>query len=312
MEIYNFDKYEKSGLSYGGHGGSKKGIIINGEKWFLKYPKSTKSMDVVGLSYTTTPLSEYLGSQIYESINIETHKTILGISDNKLVVACKDFLNSTETIINYNSIKNEYDENIEKEIEKISSKSSPNNNDNLEEIQIIMENNLYFKKDPLLKLRFWDMFIIDALIGNHDRNEGNWGIILDKQTGKTRLTPVFDNGAAFNNKSSEEKIEDIMKNESKFIQTAYESSTSIFRENDKKINPLKYIESCKNNDCNEALIRTFSNINLDKIKNIIISIPESYENIKITSKIQKEYYSKLIEFRYNILEKVFNKLIENK
>ena len=269
-------------------------------------------MDVVGLSYTTTPLSEYLGSQIYESINIETHKTILGISDNKLVVACKDFLNSTETIINYNSIKNEYDENIEKEIEKISSKSSPNNNDNLEEIQIIMENNLYFKKDPLLKLRFWDMFIIDALIGNHDRNEGNWGIILDKQTGKTRLTPVFDNGAAFNNKSSEEKIEDIMKNESKFIQTAYESSTSIFRENDKKINPLKYIESCKNNDCNEALIRTFSNINLDKIKNIIISIPESYENIKITSKIQKEYYSKLIEFRYNILEKVFNKLIENK
>ena len=58
IKIDNFEKYPASGLSYGGHGGSKKGIIIDDEKWFLKYPKSTKSMEVKGISYTTTPLSE--------------------------------------------------------------------------------------------------------------------------------------------------------------------------------------------------------------------------------------------------------------
>ena len=49
IKIYNFNEYLSSGISYGGHGGSKKGIIINGEKWFLKYPKSTKSMQNVNL-----------------------------------------------------------------------------------------------------------------------------------------------------------------------------------------------------------------------------------------------------------------------
>ena len=44
IKIENFDTLEPSGISYGGHGGSKRGIIINGERWFLKYPKSTKSM----------------------------------------------------------------------------------------------------------------------------------------------------------------------------------------------------------------------------------------------------------------------------
>lgn len=49
IKIENFDLTFPSGIGYGGHSGSKKGIIINGERWFLKYPKSTKSMDVKGL-----------------------------------------------------------------------------------------------------------------------------------------------------------------------------------------------------------------------------------------------------------------------
>jgi len=64
IKIENFDNSVLSGITYGGHSGSKRGIILGDEKWFLKYPKSTKSMDVIGLSYTTSPISEYIGSQI--------------------------------------------------------------------------------------------------------------------------------------------------------------------------------------------------------------------------------------------------------
>ena len=106
IKIENFDLLNHSGISYGGHGGSKRGIIMNGERWFLKYPKSTKSMDVDGLSYSTTPISEYLGSHIYESIGLDVHKTKLGYANGKIVVACKDFLDSNEVIIDYNMIKN--------------------------------------------------------------------------------------------------------------------------------------------------------------------------------------------------------------
>lgn len=42
IEIENFNFLNSSGISYGGHGGSKKGIIIEDERWFLKYPKSIK------------------------------------------------------------------------------------------------------------------------------------------------------------------------------------------------------------------------------------------------------------------------------
>ena len=91
IKLEKFDNSVLSGITYGGHSGSKKGIIFNGERWFLKYPKSTKSMNVVGLSYTTSPLSEYIGSHIYELLGIGVHETRLGIANGKIVVACKDF-----------------------------------------------------------------------------------------------------------------------------------------------------------------------------------------------------------------------------
>ena len=311
IKIEDFDLFNSSGISYGGHGGSKRGIVIDGEKWFLKYPKSTKSMDVQGLSYSTTPLSEYLGSHIYETIGLETHKTKLGIANGKIVVACKDFLSSNETIIDYNMIKNEYDENVENAIESLSSSSNVDSNHDLEEVLLIMENNPYFKSIPELKVRFWDMFVIDAFISNNDRNEGNWGLVLNKETNKLRLSPVFDNGAAFYNKSSDERLISIYNDDFKFKQSIYESSVSVYRLNGKRLNPLKYIENMNNDECNKAILRIVPKINMDKITDIFENIPEEYKGLPVLSKIQKEYYLKSLKYKYdNVLVPVYNKLLE--
>lgn len=308
--ISNFDEYNPSGLSYGGHGGSKKGIIINNERWFLKYPKATDSMEKVFVSYTTTPISEYIGSHIYETIGIETHETLLGTSNNKIVVACKDFLNDYEVILDYNMIKNEYDQKIEEEIRNMSS-SSKNTEDDLEEMNVIMNNNIYFQKMPQLKERFWDMFIIDALINNNDRNEGNWGLVLNKNTGDLRITPVYDNGAAFYNKIDEDKCTSLLSDTRKFKQTAYDSAISKFRKEGKIINPLKYIESMESTDCNNALIRIVPKIDLNKIKNIFNEIPEEINGIGTISNQQKEVYYKILEYRFNnILLPTYKKIVK--
>lgn len=308
--ISNFDEYNPSGLSYGGHGGSKKGIIINNERWFLKYPKATDSMEKVFVSYTTTPISEYIGSHIYETIGLETHETLLGTSNNKIVVACKDFLNDYEVILDYNMIKNEYDQKIEEEIRNMSS-SSKNTEDDLEEMNVIMNNNIYFQKMPQLKERFWDMFIIDALINNNDRNEGNWGLVLNKNTGDLRITPVYDNGAAFYNKIDEDKCTSLLSDARKFKQTAYDSAISKFRKEGKIINPLKYIESMESVDCNNALIRIVPKIDLDKIKNIFNEIPEEINGIETISNQQKEVYYKILEYRFNnILLPTYKKIVK--
>lgn len=98
IEIKNLDEYDLSirAGSYGGRAGDKDGITINGEYYIVKYPKSTKSMNVKDMSYTTAPLSEYLGSKIYEVLGIDIHETMLGIRNGKLVVACKDFCKKKE------------------------------------------------------------------------------------------------------------------------------------------------------------------------------------------------------------------------
>lgn len=300
-----------SGISYGGHSGSKSGIIIDGERWLLKYPKSTKSMDNPKVSYTTSPLSEYIGSHIYDIIGIDVHQTeIAVVNDKKVVVACRDFLKSTEVILDYNMIKNDYDEKIEEELDKLSSSSKLGHND-INEIELIMENNIYFKNNPELKTRFWDMFIVDALISNNDRNEANWGLILDKETQNIRLCPVFDNGASFYNKTNTDKFTEYLNDEIKFKQVVYDSAISIFDEDGKTINPLKYIESMKNNNCNNALLRIFPRINLEKIKEIIDDIPEEYQELPVITKEQKEFYYKSLMYRYNnVLKSTYEKLVK--
>lgn len=307
--IKNLENCLDSYIGYGGHSGSKRGIILDDEKWFIKYPKSTKSMDVLGLSYTTMPLSEHLGSKIYEMLGISVHETILGYSDGKIVVACKDFLGDTEDIVDYNAIKNNYDEKIEKYLEDRSSSKFDRTND-INDVIMIMQNNKYFKMLPELKTRFWDMFIVDALISNNDRNEGNWGLIIDRSSRKIRLAPVYDNGASFYGKSGDEKLSNAFNDDIKFKQMVYDSCISTFKEDDKIINPLKYIESMKNKDCNDALIRIFPKINMDKINEMFDGIPNEYEGLTVFSKVQKEVYYKVLDYKVNkVLRPIYEILV---
>ena len=46
MEIFDFSNAEYSNRngSYGGAAGDKDGIVINGEPWIAKYPKSNEGM----------------------------------------------------------------------------------------------------------------------------------------------------------------------------------------------------------------------------------------------------------------------------
>lgn len=300
MKIYDFNELETNTLVYGGHSGQKLGVVINGENWFLKFPKKIKNLTrKVEMSYTTSPLSEYIGSHIYESIGIPVHETKLGIKDGKVVVACKDFRKDAMDfrLDDYNSIKNDYVEGMEEKLKSVSS-SSKDHNVSLEEVEVLLNNHPLFLKNPELKQRFWDMFVVDALIGNNDRNNGDWGVLVNNKTNETTVCPVFDNGASFNTKSSDEQIKKIMNDNNRFESSVYKSRMCIFVENDKQLNPFKYIESLKNDDCNAALMRIVPKINVEKIKKMINEIPNEVNGIQIISDIRKEFYCKCVEYRY--------------
>lgn len=298
MIVEDFNELKTNTLVYGGKSGQKLGVIINGDNWFLKFPKSTKRFSKqVDMSYSTSPLSEYIGSHIYESIGIPVHETKLGIKDGKVVVACKDFRENINTIRfdDYNAINNLYVSGLE---EKLSSFSSSSHLVDLEGIMIVMENNPRFLEHPELKERFWDMFIVDALIGNNDRNNGNWGMLVNSITNEMTVAPVFDNGAAFGSNIDDKKIERILNDEKRFEQSGYSSRICAFSREDKAINPFKYIESLKNEDCNAALMRIVPKINVENIQKMIDEIPNEVNSIQIISDVRKEFYCKCIEYRY--------------
>lgn len=314
MEIINFDDCERPSIfsqrHYGGLSGNKEHVLIGGENWFLKYPANIRGKFAnVDLSYSNTPLSEYLGSKVYEILDIPVHETLLGVTkkNGHVLVACKDFLKNGEKLDEFSQIKVSYAPL------DLDSSSSSGSSCNLDETIGIVKSNEFLKSVEGVEERFWDMFVVDAFIGNSDRNNGNWGVIR-KLDGTNILSPVYDNGNSFNNKWDLKKISLFQSDHEKFMSEAYTGKTCIFtrlakNNEEKKVNPFKMIESMEFDELSDSVLKLIPRIssNFTKIENMINEIPNSYAGIPIISDEQKEFYTDLLRTRYN---KVFVPSVE--
>ena len=88
---------------YGGTAGRKMGITYEGKDFLLKFPGNLKEQQMknINLSYSNSPVCEYIGSKIYEIVGLPVHNTILGTRNNKIVVACEDFLEKEDKLYEY-------------------------------------------------------------------------------------------------------------------------------------------------------------------------------------------------------------------
>ena len=315
MKIIDFSNSPLSdrNLEYAGIAGEKRGIIYNNSHWFLKFPKNTIGMNrVTGLSYVTSPLSEYIGSQIYKILGYEVHETILGVcfdgKREKVVCACKDFINDdkNELLIPYTALRNDTNPLIMNRNDD--SYCSPSN---INEIIFQLDHNDILSKIDKAKERFFEVLIIDMLINNNDRNEDNWGVIKFKNTNTYKLAPIYDCGNSFYGKSSDEKIKDLLSDESKLRSSALNGITAYEDDLEKRISNLQIL-NIKNNDLNKTIIKVYELINnkLNDIIKFINEIPNDYNNLLIMSSVRKEYYIKTIELRVDeILKPRYLKII---
>ena len=310
IEMIDFTNCELSSrnLEYGGRAGEKKGIVYKGDFWFLKFPKNTSGMDnVKGLSYVTSPLSEYIGSNIYRILGHDVHETVLGIcfdgKRNKVVCACKDFIkdDTNELLIPYTALRNDTNPEVMNHRDDSSSLSASN----LNEIIYQLDHNTVLSKIENAKERFWDVVIIDMLINNNDRNEDNWGVIKDKKNNSYRLSPIYDCGNCFYPKTAEERMEKIMADKDRLLNsslggiTAYESDKETRIEN-------KDILNVKNEDLKKAILRVGDLFlrKLDEIESFIRDIPTSFSDVEVMSDLRKEYYIATMRIRFaEILQK---------
>ena len=165
MQVVDFTNLPRRNKLYAGANGSKISVIYEGQQYMLKFPPlPSKNKE---MSYSNSCFSEYLGCQIYESIGIPVQKTMLGTytvkGKTKIVVACGDFTEPGITLQDFASLKNQI---IDSERNGYGTE--------LSDILHTFEEQEAIDREVITE-RFWDMFIVDALIGNWDRHNGRRG-----------------------------------------------------------------------------------------------------------------------------------------
>lgn len=225
----------------------------------------------------------------------DVHKVELGIYENKLVIACRDFTTFEYKLYRINEVINRYTDNVEFKSPKYSKDFVVS----IEELLFNFENNKDMKEIQGIKERFYDMFVIDAYINNNDRHNGNWGILSNEE--EVKLSPIFDNGNSFFPKHDLEKIKSILSNENKFNSLLNNGKTP-YEFKGKKVDSIRVIKKLSLNledkseetlefskQLKEAVKRVIPKIKLDEINKIIDEIPEKEYGIDIMQKEVKEF-----------------------
>ena len=296
MGVIDFTDLKKRKKTYAGANGNKISVIYEGEQYMLKFPPQAKLNK--GMSYSNSCFSEYLGCQIYESIGIPVQKTLMGVytvrGKQKIVVACGDFTEPGISLQDFASLKNRM----------IDSERQGYGTELIDILQTIDEQTLV-DRDSLLE-RFWDMFIVDALIGNWDRHNGNWGFLYDDRTDEITLAPVYDCGSCLYPQADEKIMKAVLSDPGERNHRIYNIPLSAIMQEGKKIKYFDYISSLQNEDCNRALKRIVPRIDMEKIKDIIDYTP-------FISDLQKEFYLMMLtERKEHILDFSLTALKEKK
>lgn len=280
--------------TYAGANGSKISIVYNDELYMLKFP-SVPNINK-NMSYANGCISEYLGCHIFESIGIPVQQTLLGTYERngkeKIVVACKDFTANGLVLQDFASLKNTIID-------------SANNGYGTELSDIIQTLEEQTAMDPVVLTEwFWDMFIVDALIGNWDRHNGNWGFLYNIVTDEISLAPIYDCGSCLFPQADEEIMRRTLDDPAEREVRIFERPLSGIKINGQKIQYFKFISSLENKDCNAALKRIIPRIDMNKIYQII-------EDTPFISNLQKDFYKTMLsERKERILDYSYQMLIK--
>ena len=271
--------------AYNGANGSKIAVLYQGDVYMLKFPPSGEGKPTA-LSYTNSCFSEHIASSIFNLLGIRAQETALGTytvkGKTKTVCACKDFTGRGRHLLDFCSIKN-----------TILDSDSNGSGTELDDIMDTIDKQQYVSP-PLLREHFWNVFIVDALLGNFDRHNGNWGFLYDENRNEAEIAPVYDCGSCLLPQADEKVMQEVLTSEAALNARVYQFPTSAIKLKGRKINYYDFLTGGSDSDCVRALLQMMERIDLNQIGEFIYGV----EGI---TELQKEFYLRYISARYELI-----------
>jgi len=282
--MIDFTNLQTRKKSYGGANGNKLCVIVDNEIYMLKLPSHAPKN--INLSYANSCVSEYLGSHIFNLLGIKSQDTILGNyvykEVNRISVACKDFETNGYKLMDFASVKNQI----------IDSKSNGYGTEITDIVEAMEKQQLM---DPIeLSNHFWNMFVVDALIGNWDRHNGNWGFLYNQDKDEVRLAPIFDCGSCLYPQIDKETIKKVLTDKKQLNARIYDFPTSAILSNGKRINYYSFIKSHEYIECDKAIERIKPVVNMNAIWKLV-------DGVECISENHKSFLKTIINERYKAL-----------
>lgn len=270
------------GNAYNGANGKKIAVEYEGEQYMLKFPPSGENKRTE-LSYINSCISEHIASSIFNMLGIKAQKTILGTFDingkTKVVCACKDFTAGGSKLFDFCSIKN-----------TVIDSEHGGTGTELDDILDTIEKQQFVDPVELLE-HFWNVFVVDAFLGNFDRHNGNWGFLYDPVSEQASLAPVYDCGSSLLPQADEKIMEAVLSNVDELNARVYRFPTSAVKQKERKINYYDFLTAAENEDCNAAVLRMTQRIDMEEICDFI-------DRVELVSELQKKFYKTYLRARY--------------
>lgn len=281
MNPIDLSAYPASDVQYGGSERKESILVPNGDgrpcEYMLKFRKRTR------FGLRNNHLSEYLGSRIFEVLGYPTQKVFLGLRHGEEVVACKSFVAEGEQFVPFNDVgESTLDEDKE------------SYQYDYEDIMRMLRDNSKLTDVAETISMFWEMFIVDALLGNFDRHGMNWGFI--KRNNAYALASVFDNGSClFPSMVDEDEMAAVVASPEETAKRVYAFPTSQIKLRGQKSSYYEVINSLAFPECNRALEEVMGRVQLESIGAIVDELPIGERH--------RAFYHHMIQARYRgILE----------
>ena len=267
---------------------SKWTMEYEGKLYMVKFPDPNRAPKQTALSYMNNHYSEYIGCHIFQMLEIPAQNTFLGrgtppnSNREKIAVACEVFCQDTPGCLI------EFGKFFLHETDSYKRKKTT-----LEDVIRVIDEDVTITNKPQAKIFFWDMFVVDALIGNGDRHLDNWGFIqaLD---GTLSPAPVYDCGSSLAPLVTDNEKSDFLLDGKAFKNVEY-NLCSAYRFQGKR---TRYHEIFKNPP--EDLRRAIQRI-VPRIKAVSARIDEFIDRTEGLSDISKEYMKKSLLLRRELI-----------